>query len=181
MEVHVDLSVQLQERLINGDIDIGFYVGNAPGPDFSAVSLGKVENRWMCQQPIDTNPDTSSIDDVSSRAIATHSRGSHLHRTVMEWLAASGSKQPRIHCFNNLAMLIEMIASGLAIGILPRQLALQSDHAHRLRIIDAIKNVPSTEFSCIFSDYIGTPIIRQTAEMAVAEAKSDASFTSEQD
>src|SRR6185369_71118 len=48
VELFVDLSVHLQARLRDGDIDIAFMVGDMGSPDYQARLLGDVENAWMC-------------------------------------------------------------------------------------------------------------------------------------
>ena len=56
VELTVDLSRDLRARLADGDLDIAFLVGPAPGPEFEEIPFGQVRNAWMASGSATISP-----------------------------------------------------------------------------------------------------------------------------
>src|SRR5205823_129596 len=119
VELIVDLSVHLQARLCEGEIDVAFMVGEMGSPGYEARPRGAVENAWMCSANLKLPRRRLKPADLARQSVFTHSRGSHLHRTVTSWFEAAGVRPVRLHGCNSLPMMIKLTVAGLGISVLP--------------------------------------------------------------
>ncbi len=148
VELTVDLSRDLRARLADGDLDIAFLVGPAPGPEFEEIPFGQVRNAWMASPALGLGGRRLSPRELAAHAVLTHSRGSHLHRVVARWFADAGVRGLRIHGCNSLATMMEMTAAGLGVCLLSPDLA-RARHGRGLEVLDARPAVAPTRFACI--------------------------------
>ena len=120
VELIVDLSINLQSRLRERALDIAFLVGPLSDPDITTRHLGDVRNAWMCAPGlIAKRKRVVTPKDLASLPIFTHSRGSHLHHTMLRWFEAHGARPARVHGCNSLSTMIRMTIAGLGVSVLP--------------------------------------------------------------
>jgi DNA-binding transcriptional LysR family regulator len=176
VELFVDLSVYIQAKLAEGDLDIGFLVGGAPGPDFVELPLGNVRNAWMCSPVLGLEGREVTAADLAAYPILTHTRGSHLYNSVREWFARAGVKRLRIHGFSSLATMIEMTAAGLGVSVLPPEMLKSYGRPDRLVEINAHPRLPSTSFSCIHANSPPAAMYAAAIEIARREMAAEPCF-----
>jgi DNA-binding transcriptional LysR family regulator len=176
VELLVDLSVHVQSKLADGDLDIGFLVGTAPNSDFVEVPLGHVANSWMCAPDFGLAGREVSPAELAAYPIVTHSRGSHLHRTIREWFGATGISRLRLHGCSSLASMIEMTAAGLGVAVLPPKLIQRLYGAGRLETITTRSALPPTQFCCIYPQRVPSAVYDETIRIAHREIATDSCF-----
>ncbi len=176
VELFVDLSVNIQDKLIEGDLDIGFLVGSAPSPDFVEVPLGSVSNCWMCAPRLGLSGRKITPVELAVMPILTHSRGSHLYRVVRKWFAGAGVRRLRIHGCSSLASMIEMTVAGLGVSVLPPVMIRERYGPDRLQEIVAEPALPPTDFTCVYADKAPSMIYQKTIEIARREIEVEPCF-----
>jgi DNA-binding transcriptional LysR family regulator len=176
VELFVDLSVHLQARLREGDIDIAFMVGGMGSPEYDARPLGVVENAWMCSAALKLPRRRLQPADLARQPVFTHSRGSHLHRTVMNWFEAAGARPVRLHGCNSLPMMIRLTIAGLGISVLPVPLLREELGQGLIRRIAVTTPVPSNRFVVAYPATPVQPAVRAIAELALRSAKANGVF-----
>jgi DNA-binding transcriptional LysR family regulator len=170
VELFVDLSINLHARLQDGGIDVAFMVGEMGLPGFASRTLGAVENAWMASPSLRLPRRTLSAADLADLPVFTHSRGSHLHRTVMDWFAAAGSRPARLHGCNSLAMMIRMTVAGLGISVLPVPLLAGELAAKQIRRLAVDVPLPPNRFVVAYASTPVQPAVRAIVELAVADS-----------
>jgi DNA-binding transcriptional LysR family regulator len=176
VELFVDLSVYIQAKLAEGDLDIGFFVGGAPSPDFLELPLGIVRNAWMCS-PLSGLADREvTAKDLAAYPILTHTRGSHLYNSVREWFAHAGIRRLRIHGCSSLATMIEMTAAGLGISVLPPEMLKSYGRPDRLIEINAQPHLAPTSFSCVYANSPPAIVYAAAVEIARREMAAEPCF-----
>lgn len=178
VELVVDLSLHLHEKLIDGEIDIAFMVGAAPGPDFQAVALGEVRNAWMAAPSFGFRERPVSAAELAAFPVLTHSRGSHLHRSVQAWFEGQGARPQRLHGCNSLTTMIELTTAGLGVGVLPPALLQRAIAEGQLTVINTVRPIASNKFVAVFASRPPIKIARTIVEMAVNAARVHSAFTS---
>lgn len=178
VELFVDLSVNIQAKLLEGDLDIGFLVGGAPDPTFTDVPLGLVRNAWMCSPALRLPEARLGPADLATWPILTHSRGSHQWRTLQQWFSRAGVRTQRVHGCSSLATMIEMTAGGLGIAMLPPQMIRRHGRSDRFRLLDVAPELPPTPFSCVYSERTLGSVIATTVSLARALVAEDPCFES---
>lgn len=176
VELFVDLSVRIQAKLQDGDLDIGFLVGSAPAPEFGEMALGHVRNAWMCSPALGLAEGPLGAEDLARFPILTHSRGSHQWTTLQHWFARSAAKRPRMHGCNSLATMIEMTAAGLGIAMLPPEMIRHHGRPERLRELDVRPGLPATHFACVWSRRALASVAAATVALARRLVEEDPCF-----
>jgi len=175
VELFVDLSVSIHAKLAAGDLDVAFFVGSAPGPEFVALPLGSVRNAWM-GSPLLGLPPAVTPAALAALPIVTHTHGSHLHRAVCQWFSSHGVGQPRMNGCSSLATMIEMTVAGLGVSVLPPVLVRERHGPDRLVEIAVDPAFPATAFTCVHVDRAPVGIYRAIVRMAREEVACEASF-----
>lgn len=178
VELFVDLSVRLQARLREGEIDVVFMVGDMGSPEYEARPLGEVENAWMCGAQLALPRRRLQPADLARQPVFTHSRGSHLHRTVMSWFEAAGVRPVHLHGCNSLPMMIKLTIAGLGISVLPVPLLKEELAAGLIRRITVTAPLPPNRFVVAYSATPVQPAVRAIAELALQNAKAAGVFGS---
>jgi len=171
VELFVDLSINLHARLGDGGIDVAFMVGEMGLPGFDSRPLGAVENAWMASPALPLPQRQLNARDLASLPVFTHSRGSHLHRTVMDWFAPTGSRPARLHGCNSLAMMIRLTIAGLGISVLPVPLLRDELASKRIRRLRTDLPLPPNRFVVAYASAPVQPAVQAIVELAVADAK----------
>lgn len=176
VELQVDLSVHVQAKLAEGDLDIGFLVGTAPNADFAEIQLGRVANAWMAARELNLFGRRITPHELAAYPIVTHSRGSHLHRTIREWFAAAGVTRLRLHGCTSLASMIEMTAAGLGVAVLPPTMIERLYPSRGLGVVDTATALPPTQFCCIHPRRTPSAVYEETVRIARREMAADSCF-----
>jgi DNA-binding transcriptional LysR family regulator len=176
VELVVDLSCNLQQRLADGGIDIAFMVGGLTGPDFSCLTLGQLENAWMCSPLLPLPPGPLSAELLAQVPILTHSRGSHLHRVIEEWFRALGAVPGRVQGCNSLSTLVQLTCAGLGASVLPCALVGAELGAGALRVLDTGAQLPPNVFVACWSNRPPASLASLVAELSVAIVREDPRF-----
>lgn len=176
VELFVDLSIHIRAKLADGDLDIGFLVGTSPNADFVEVPLGHVANAWMCAPELGLAGRNVTAEELAAHPIVSHSRGSHLHRTIRDWFAEAGISKLRLHGCSSLASMIEMTAAGLGVAVLPPKMIRRLHGSERLKVVETSARLPPTQFCCIYPDRAPSAIYDQTIDIAHREIASDSCF-----
>lgn len=175
VELSVDLSVHLRGRLAEGELDIAFLVGTAPGPEFEETPLGQIRNAWMAPRALGLGGRRVEVAELARHAILTHSRGSHLHRVVRRFFAEAGIRDIRIHGCNSLASMIEMTIAGLGVSLLSPALVRQR-HGDVLDELDVDRPVAPIRFSCLHSAQGPSAVHAAIVEIARRETAREPCF-----
>ncbi len=166
VELVVDLSVNLRERLLHGDLDIAFMVGDISRPEFETRALGPVEQRWMCSPALGVPQRVMAASELVAWPIFTHSRGSHLYHAVQRWFEADGVRVERLHGCSSLATMIAMTTAGLGISVLPPKMLADELAARRLVEIRTARPMPDNAFVAVYSAQPLRATVRIVADLA---------------
>lgn len=121
IEIDVDISRNLRDRLIGGAIDFALLMG--PVSEFSVenVALPSFEIAWF-RAPSEPWPDTA--DDIFRRwPVITFARGTRPFRLLKEVLLERYGPEAVLFPSSSLSACFRLVASGLGVGALPRALA----------------------------------------------------------
>jgi DNA-binding transcriptional LysR family regulator len=176
VELFVDLSINLRARLQEGGIDVAFMVGEMGLPGFESKPLGAVENAWMASPAVQLPRRRLQASDLAGFPVFTHSRGSHLHRTVMDWFTAAGTRPGRLHGCNSLATMIRMTIAGLGISVLPVPLLREELTGKSIRRLAVGLPLPPNRFVVAYAAAPVQPAVKAIVELALADARSSGLF-----
>lgn len=132
LDVEVDVTVNLRQKLQQGDIDIAFLAGPIQGPDLNVAPLIEMEMCWVGAPPLIRPGRRTCAEQLAALPAITLPRVSFLHAQTQDWFAAQGLQPPRLHVCNSVALLMRLVALGLGVAILPRMLVTPGSGLHRI-------------------------------------------------
>ena len=177
VELIVDLSVHLQTRMENRELDIAFLVGPISNPEITTRHLGNVLNAWMCAPSL--LPDGSKIltpKEMAQIPIFTHSRGSHLHQAMARWFEVHGLRPMRVHGCNSLPSMIMMTIAGLGLSVLPIDLMQEELRQKKLMLAAPDETFPANRFLVAHQAQTFDTTVTLISDLAVESAKASGIF-----
>ena len=119
LDITISLTAQLLQDLLGATSDLVFLAGPVASPGLQTASIGGVALQWLA------SPTTAA--SVTSRP----PRQSPLHQVMLETL--SGDALPAIRTCNNARMLIDIIAAGQGMALLPETMTREAVADGRLQ------------------------------------------------
>jgi DNA-binding transcriptional LysR family regulator len=177
VELIVDLSLHLQTRLENRDLDIAFLVGPIGNPEITTRHLGNVVNDWMCAPSL--MPEGSkglTPGQMAQIPIFTHSRGSHLHQAMGRWFEEHHVRPTRVHGCNSLSSMIMMTIAGLGLSVLPRDLMQVELRQNKLTLAAPQETFPANRFLVAHQTETFDSTVTLISDLAVESAKASGIF-----
>lgn len=168
LEMNVDLTLSLLEKLRGGEIDLAMLPGPIAQPGLRNISLGFVGFAWMASPSLKIPDRSLTPRDLDNWPILTLSKTSNLYAQLERWFEESGAVGRRTDTCNSLSVLASWTISGLGIGYLPVEHFGRDIRAGRLRVVDVTPKLPDLEYVAALDRRHPQPLALSVAELAVA-------------
>lgn len=179
LDLNVDTSLKLAQQVRDGEIDIAIIMGPVAGPDICNIEVCTFESCWAASTRLDLPKQDIELADIAAYPLLTFSAGSQPHRALLALLGAAGLDQLRIYNSNSLAIMTQLLVSGVGIGALPVVQVQELVAAGKVRVLDIQPGVPSLTFHVVYQDRSDNELARVIARMAVdIAAETPAPLTS---
>ncbi|NYT22433.1 LysR family transcriptional regulator [Alcaligenaceae bacterium] len=163
-EIDVDLTINLQQKIAAGNLDLAVLVGPVTSPYMRSTLIGPVPMRWMCNR--------SMKEEIEQQGLSSHdvlnrlpfwclSRPSHLYEMMLSMIRAKGGSTKNINTCNHVKALIETVSAGAGIGILPEPLARHHIHVGNLAEIDVGIPIDPIEFFAVMPSSEEDPLLNE--------------------
>jgi DNA-binding transcriptional LysR family regulator len=167
LEMNVDLTLSLLDKLRGGEIDLAMLPGPIVQPGLRNISLGFVEFAWMASPALKIPDRRLTPRDLDNWPILTLSKTSNLYAQLERWFEESGAVGRRTDTCNSLSVLASWTISGLGIGYLPVEHFGRDIRAGRLRMVDVTPKLPDLEYVAALDRRHPQPLAQSVAELAV--------------
>jgi len=175
VEIEVDISLNLQAKLMDQEIDIAFLQGPISGP--------RISNRLLCEYPIRfiaspilNLPNPASITDLAQYPIITFSRKTQPYEMVKALFSTPGSPRVRIHASASMATAVRLALEAIGVAAIPADLVHQELAARKLEIVQCEQTLPPLSF---FASWIAAPETYEVGLVADIAARTAAKWSSE--
>ena len=178
LDLNIDTSLKLAQQIQDGQIDIAIIMGPVLAPDLRNIEVCTFASCWAASVDLDLPAEGIELGDLTAYPLLTFSSGSQPHRALLSLLSDAGIDDFRIYNSNSLAIMTQLVASGVGIGALPVVLVKDLVEAGRVRILHVRPTVPSLIFHIVSPDRGDNTLARVITEMAlaiVAETANDGS------
>lgn len=166
LELNVDLTLSLIDKLRGGELDIALLPGPIQQPGLRNMSLGFVEFAWMASPTLKIPDRTLTPRDLDNWPILTLSKTSNLYAKLERWFEESGAVGRRADMCNSLSVLASWTIAGLGIGYLPLKYHARHLRTGSLRVIDVEPRLPDLEYVAILDLRHPQPLTVSVAELA---------------
>jgi DNA-binding transcriptional LysR family regulator len=170
LEIEVDISPRLLDRLVSREIDLAFMVGPIATPEVSAQPLGSYPVAFVASPAIEWTTAPVTIEELMRWPMLTFSRRTKPFDAVEELFRSVDRSAVRLHASASLATAVHMALDGSCIAVIPP--AIVTDHLERgdLKIVDAVPSLPPVEIVASWCGDNRSPAVSAIVEMAVALA-----------
>jgi DNA-binding transcriptional LysR family regulator len=122
MDIHIDLTVNLYEKLLSGDIDIAVFIAPISSPKLRVRKLGSIPMVWAIGRSLTTDPNQITQRRLSEIPLISLSRDTHMHIVIQDWFAKARLRPASLYTCNQVTMMMRLVSEGFGAAILPRPL-----------------------------------------------------------
>jgi DNA-binding transcriptional LysR family regulator len=162
LEIDVDISVNLQDRLLDRQIDLAFMVGPADDVEIRNRPLNKERLAFLASPGLGL-PRRTSLAAIAEHPIITYSRRT---QPFVQLSALFSDPRPLIHASASVSAIVRMAKDGLGVAVLPPTIVRDEVAAGRLVELRCEARLPDLEF---VAGWLPTPdvgLVERVAEMA---------------
>lgn len=164
-ELVVDLTVKLNQMVVEGKLDIALGVDAGP-PTLTGQSLGSTPIRWMAA-PSRGLGNCTDVRQLSREPVFTLSRESHMHAHILNWFSDHDLRPKVIHGCNSVNTVIGLVRGGCGVAPLPVVLVEKELAEGRLEILKFSPPVEHYEFFVVRERQMMDPTILVIGQLAV--------------
>ncbi|MEM7567194.1 MAG: LysR family transcriptional regulator [Pseudomonadota bacterium] len=135
IELAVDTSARLAEKLVADELDVAALMKQFMPPSAVGVSVGRFELDWYAAPTLGLSG-RMGVADIAAHPIVTFSKETLPFREVERLFARPDIPVPLLHGSASLATVMNLVADGVGIGTLPRAIARDAVAAGRIGALD---------------------------------------------
>jgi DNA-binding transcriptional LysR family regulator len=172
LEIEVDISPNLRERLIAKDLDLAFLLGPISDPNAVSRPLCSFPLAFVARADIKFARKPVTLAELAARPLITYSRNTQPYMVVRELFARAGL-DATIHASASLATVLHMALDGIGIAVMPPAV-LANVAAAGLRTLNAEIELPSLNFVVSWPSTPDSFAAQKVAEIAMRTASDRA-------
>jgi DNA-binding transcriptional LysR family regulator len=145
LEIEVDISPNLHDRLIAKDINLAFLLGPISNPNVHSRPLCSFPLAFVASNKIKLPQKTVSIETIAQWPIITFSRNTQPYIVVRELFARAGIRAT-MHASASLATVVRMALDGIGIAVIPPAILGNVAAVGKLRPLKTKAELPKLNF-----------------------------------
>lgn len=134
VDVDVDLTINLHEKLIKGEVDVGVMVGPISSLHLRVQELKKIPMVWAVAASWPEPIASITKETLAEMPIMSLTRDSHMHILIQDWFNQSGLRATRLYSCNHVTTIMRLVSEGFGAAILPLPLIENDDSIRPLAI-----------------------------------------------
>ncbi|MFN4165449.1 MAG: LysR family transcriptional regulator [Ferrovibrio sp.] len=175
LEIEVDTSPILRERLVAHQLDIAFLLGPVSEPRIKNVALSSYPLAWVASPDLDLGPEPVPLGILGRWPIITYPRNTRPFITIREMMTRSDLPNLRMYGNASLSTIVRMTLDRIGISAIPPVVIRRELAEKRLRLVRAEQSLPDLNFSASYplkpDSYMAEAVVEIARELAQAEAK----------
>lgn len=124
-EIEVDLTVNMRQKLELGKLDLAIVAAPVDSSRVATTYLGSVYAHWLVAPALRAavKKRRASVEQIlDAQTVWCVGRPSHMYAMAIETLRRHGVALTNINTCNNLQSIVELVASGAGVALLPENL-----------------------------------------------------------
>lgn len=172
VEIEVDVSEKLRERLLSQDIDLAFMLGPVVNPYLNTCALNRYPLAFIAARTLALSDRMVDLPEIVRHPILTYARNSTPHVAVRERFMRLGFPKVRIRASSSLGTTIRMTLDGLGIAAIPPTVVTQEIADGHLCKLEVPVELPQLEFAAAWRSGPDTFLLQAAAKVAADVAES---------
>jgi len=170
LEIEVDISPNLRDRLVAKDLNLAFLLGPIGNPNVHSRPLCSFPLAFVASAKLRLPRKTVPLAAIAQWPIITFSRNTQPHVAVRELFARSGLR-PTIHASASLATVVRMALDGIGIAVIPPAILGSVAAGGRLRRLPTTAKMPDLNFVVSWPTTPDSFAAQKVAEIATEVAE----------
>jgi DNA-binding transcriptional LysR family regulator len=170
VEIEVDTSPQLRERLLDQEIDLAFLLGPLADPLVQNLPLNRVALAFLASPDFPLPPAPLGIAALAGLPLITFARHTQPHAALRTLMTRSDLPPPRIHASAALAPVVRLAVEGVGIAMIPPAVAARELDSGALVSVATEVALPDLVFTASWLGGHEAGLARAVATMASAAA-----------
>ena len=175
LEIEVDTSPFLRERLVSHQLDIAFLLGPVSEPRMKNVALSSYPLAWVASPDLDMGPEPVPLEMLARWPIITYPRNTRPYITIREMMTRSDMPNLRMYGNASLSTIVRMTLDRIGISAIPPVVIQRELAEKRLRLVRAEQKLPDLNFTATYpvkpDSYMAEAVAEIARDLALAEAK----------
>jgi DNA-binding transcriptional LysR family regulator len=175
LEIEVDTSPFLRERLVSHQLDIAFLLGPVSEPRMKNVALSSYPLAWVASPDLDMGPEPVPLDVLARWPIITYPRNTRPYITIREMMTRSDMPNLRMYGNASLSTIVRMTLDRIGISAIPPVVIQRELAERRLRLVRAEQKLPDLGFTATWpvkpDSYMAEAVAEIARDLALAESK----------
>ena len=184
LEISVDVSANLRDALLAGELDVTLLLGPVGAPKITNLPLCRYPMAWIASPDLAVAAGRLTLVDLAAWPIITYARTTRPYREVTELFARVEIPRPRFFANSSLASIVRMTLDGIGISAIPPAVIAEELSAGRLRVLDVDTALPPLAFTASYVDQPDNALAAIVAnlaesiaaELGAGEAGADPNF-----
>jgi len=147
LEIDVDISPNLRDRLVAQEIDLAFLLGPVSAPSIRNQALCRFPMGFLASPDLALPPGPVPLAALAAHPIITFSRRTLPYITVRQLFARPDLPPLRLHASASLSPVVRMAMQGMGIAAIPPAIAREEVGSGRLRVIETPFPMPDLAFT----------------------------------
>lgn len=174
LEIEVDISPHLRERLLAQQIDLAFLLGPVSAPSILSRPLRSEPIRFFASPKLGFTPGQNPLAQIATFPIITFARNTQPYMRLRELLADPHLPPTRVHASAALATAVRMALDGLGVALIPASIVTDDVAGGRLIEVGCAQTIPDLQFVAGWLAAPDTRLIELALEIAQAASNGTA-------
>lgn len=175
LEIEVDTSPQMRDRLLAHQLDIAFLLGPVSEPRVRNVPLSSYPMAWVANPRLDLGGEPVPLATLARWPIITYPRNTRPYALVREMMAGEGLHDLRIYGNASLSTIVRMTLDGIGVSAMPPVVIARELAEKRLCVVRAERQLPELDFNASYpvkpDSYMAECVVAIAQELALAERR----------
>jgi DNA-binding transcriptional LysR family regulator len=170
LEIEVDISPNLRDRLVAKDLNLAFLLGPISNPNVHSRPLCSFPVAFIASGKIRFARQSIALEHIVKWPIITFSRNTQPHMALRELLDRKGLRAT-IHASASLATVVRMALDGIGIAVIPPAIIENLAAREKLRRLNTKMKLPNLNFVVSWPAAPDNFAAQRVAEIAVQVAR----------
>jgi len=171
LEIEVDISPNLRERLRVQELDLAFLIGPLTAPNARSLPLATYPLAFISSPNIRWPRRPATIEEIARYPIVTFSRNTQPYAAVAGLFNSPHRPQARLHASASLATVVRMTAEELGVAVIPPAIVDGELRRKELRIVRCEANLPDLVFDANWIESSASRTAAAVADIAAQAAR----------
>jgi DNA-binding transcriptional LysR family regulator len=170
LEIDVDLSSRLVNKLARRQIDIALLPGSVQLPGAVLVSLGSCAMKWLGHPQLCPTDREMTAADIAALPIIGMPQDANAYHSIINWFEEAQVNPGLVHRCNSFSVVALLVRRGVGVSLLPPDLFAGDLESGVLKVMIEQPASPKVEYSAAYLTAMDVSILPEVAAIAREES-----------